>query len=543
MTDPELRQLADALSQALRPHLERSEPVRRVVALVGRWLCEEAGLASSQVEGKPPVVGAASAKGGGTPAAPDSRPAPDRPSAPPPHGVPAPRLSSALVPLKLGDAMVHVPLTGTTQEIGRARQAIFEGKPNPEDAPPDFTDRDDIDLALIETRCRLKAAACNLFIERRATLADADAELASREQMNAMIARAKAMHQCYLAVFRRDSTQPDDDSLRTIAAAYEAQAEAVALVRKIDAAASGPTPADGAVSLHLLAEANSALRVALADARAREDRDQDEAHLWLRRETAARRVFVTRHMTVDDPADPLNSADVRERIAQLSSRIDNRASKAKDIKAATGTIRYEARQIVRNGPDDSPAHWAKVSEAIARLVGMGVAATDRRVVDALGAEAAAMHPVDAPASPSLRSLLEAAERPPAGEDAPSAPDREWSASVLEVRELLRGKRIVIIGGERKTEAVARFVDAFELADAEWVPLTEHGPGTPMRGPISRTDTAAVIVIIKLAGHLHVDEAKELAAAADKPCVLLTAGYNPEQVASAILEQASVRLRR
>ena len=105
-----------------------------------------------------------------------------------------------------------------------------------------------------------------------------------------------------------------------------------------------------------------------------------------------------------------------------------------------------------------------------------------------------------------------------------------------------GQGIVVIGGERNAEAVQRLTEAFELKDAEWVELTEHGPGTPMRAPIYRPDTAVVIVIIKLTGHLHSDEARDYAAAAGKPCVMLSGGYNPERVAAEIMEQASDRLK-
>lgn len=52
----------------------------------------------------------------------------------------------------------------------------------------------------------------------------------------------------------------------------------------------------------------------------------------------------------------------------------------------------------------------------------------------------------------------------------------------------------------------------------------------------------VVVIIKLTGHLHAEEAREYAEAAGKPCVLLSGGYNPEQVAMAILAQVSERLK-
>lgn len=101
--------------------------------------------------------------------------------------------------------------------------------------------------------------------------------------------------------------------------------------------------------------------------------------------------------------------------------------------------------------------------------------------------------------------------------------------------------MVIIGGEPRPDAIARIEDAFELERAEWPALVEHGPGTPMRAPIERAETACVLVLIKLCGHLHAEEAAACAKAAGIPCVNLTAGYNPEQIADAVLRQASEKL--
>jgi hypothetical protein len=65
----------------------------------------------------------------------------------------------------------------------------------------------------------------------------------------------------------------------------------------------------------------------------------------------------------------------------------------------------------------------------------------------------------------------------------------------------------------------------------------------MRAPILRAETSLVMVLVKLAGHLHMEEAARYARMAGKPCIYLRAGYNPEQVAEAVLQQASAQLSR
>ena len=561
MTESEFRQLADAASQVLRPHIEKSEPLRRAIALIGKWLCEEA----ERVAGPAPAAVEQIATTE-TPIAPSptetAQPEPE-PASPRPKPSPAPSIepkmqlatipktlpaSSAIVPLRLGDAVVHLPLTGTTEELGRARASASDVSVDDEVDGVGSSAPSDIDLALVEKRCRLKAASCRLFIQRRAAAADPDAEREVLERLNDMIATAKAMENCFLWVFWRNQPQPADPMLRQIADCYDAQADAVALVRRIDTIADGRWAEDEESAFHLLAEANSALRVALADTwLSDDDRDQAETHVWLRRETAERRVFIERHMTADDPADPANAVDLRTRIGALGKRLDEREAAAKKVKNALGQIRYHAGQLTKGRPEEAPAHWTKIADAVKRLDGMGVSTTDRRIAEAVGPTAAAAWPGPSAGSEFMTDVIARAValKSEAGKTDPkrsNGEEREWSPSVLGVRELLRGKRMVIIGGERNAEAVQRLTQAFELKDAEWVELTEHGPGTPMRAPIYRPDTAVVIVIIKLTGHLHSEEARDYAAAAGKPCVMLSGGYNPERVAAEIMEQASGRLK-
>lgn len=105
-----------------------------------------------------------------------------------------------------------------------------------------------------------------------------------------------------------------------------------------------------------------------------------------------------------------------------------------------------------------------------------------------------------------------------------------------------GGAMVIIGGEPRNDATDRIKDAFGLAEVTWVRLTMHGSGQPMRAPIARPRTRLVVVLVKLAGHHHAEAAAACAKAAGKPLVMLKAGYNPEQIADAVLQQASEQLR-
>jgi len=60
--------------------------------------------------------------------------------------------------------------------------------------------------------------------------------------------------------------------------------------------------------------------------------------------------------------------------------------------------------------------------------------------------------------------------------------------------LLKGTRIVLVGGEPNAPASEKLAEAFGLTDVEWVSLTEHGSGVPMRAPIESPQTSLVAVI-------------------------------------------------
>jgi hypothetical protein len=173
---------------------------------------------------------------------------------------------------------------------------------------------------------------------------------------------------------------------------------------------------------------------------------------------------------------------------------------------------------------------------------------DRRIGEAIGVEAAALWPGAVPGHEALAAAMAALTRNQDADDADpedgdlaDASARQWSDTVLSVRELLRGRRMVIIGGKPKAGAIRRIAEAFEVQEVDWIELEEHGTGIPMRAPIQRAETALVVVIIRLIGHLQAEEANMYCVATDKPCVRLPAGYNPEQIAAEIVKQASDRL--
>ena len=525
--NPHDAELLQALADVLRPHLQRSAPLRRLAGAVGRWLVAE----SAEAGGAQPAPGVTP-----LPAEPEvtaTAPAVTAaPPAPPARAVVIPPARTgplAVVPLRLGDTTITVPVRGAAADITRAVESAerIDRPEAPRPLPPD--------LGLIQTRARLKAESCRVFIERRAAVGDPEREPGYVARVSEMIAEAKALPGCFLWVFFREKPQPADDGLRTIAESYDALADAAELVSEVE----GPDrSARAAEAFRLLAEASSALRVALEKTwLTSPDADQDQAHAWLRTETDYRGIFVPRFMRLDDPADPAQAADLRGRIAAVRREHHDRQSAQKQAGKLLNQARYHAHQIMEKPPEEAAHDWKKLSAAITALAAAGIQPEDARVVDAV-APLRGREPADA--DPLLRRAL---APPPREEPEEAVPERGWSERVAEVRGMLAGRRVVVIGGEPRPESVARIEEAFGLAACDWLRLTEHGSGRAMAAPIAQPDTALVLVLIKLTGHLHADEAREYARAAGKPLVLLKAGYNPEQIAQAVLEQAAMTLAR
>lgn len=518
----------EAARDYAQEQMHQSEPLRRLVRHLGEWLVS---LSESAETANQPTE-ATSATASPAMKVPQDEVRSVQPTAPP---------ISEIVTLKVGDMAVKVPVSGTEHEIHRAKASAEAEPAAPALVHPSITRGGGVDLKLIENRCRLKAESCRLYIEHRV--------VPQKLAVDEMIAQAKKMPNCFLWVFWRERAQPDDDVLRLIADCYDALAAAAGLVAFCIDESNGATGDDLEQAMQLFAEANSAMRIALEQTwLTAPDGDQDDAHQWLARETAMRRIYLERYMRLDDPADPAAAPSIVERAKQQRTRIEQRASARKQVDQLFKQIRYHARRVMDAAAGEAETHdWRKIAQAIDGLMAQGVKPNDRRITDALEPIRSRTWPAEAERSAAVDAAWAATAARQAANEASTETNeptdtRSWSDQVLAVRQVLRGTSCVVIGGEPRPDAIERIRDAFELADVQWVRLSEHGSGEAMRAPIERPGTSVVLVLVKLAGHLHVEEARQYAQRAGKPCVLLTAGYNPEQIAFAIAEQVSGEMR-
>lgn len=533
-----------ALQHILDALWGRDPELRRSIGVLARWVAE---LAESGAAGAAAAPSSADSSPAPTPPpAPalngDATPALSPPSLPPTPTLPVTvtnhdprtRTSAGVVPLRIGDAVVQVPVAGTTAEIGRARQAA--PPPVPGEAPARDADpahpRSEPNLELIAARCDLKAEACRVYIDRRRAWGDAELEPALVDRIRVMVAKAKSMESCFLWMVYPNQTQPPDAGLTLIAECYANLASACRLVLAVRGGKR-----EGAVldALQLLAEARSALRAALSDTwLVRDDHDVEDSFAWLRRVTETESRYVPRYMRLDDVADPTAWPDLRARLDAEHARVSKAAQADKAAAAAFNRLAYEFRKR-REEPEALAHHEQKIRAALDELASLRVRARDPRWARAL-AEIAADPTLPAPDHPLLNAAADAAEDESAP-DEPAPAQRVYGPSVARVRAALAGRKAVLIGGSNYPHQGDNLVKAFGV-DLDWVRVNEHASAEPIVTAVGRPGVSLVLVMVKLAGHHHIDEARAACDRAGVPCVMLKAGVNPERVAADILEQAS-----
>lgn len=134
----------------------------------------------------------------------------------------------------------------------------------------------------------------------------------------------------------------------------------------------------------------------------------------------------------------------------------------------------------------------------------------------------------------LRELEAATRKDAAPSVAPATPERQVAA-------LLKGRAMVVIGGDRRPDHQERLREVFGLSEVIWPDTREQNPDvTALESSVARADVAVVVLMIRWIRHA-LGEVATLCERHDKPLVRLTAGYNPAQVALAILEQTGKRL--
>jgi len=508
----------DVLLRALLRLAREREDVRVALTTVQGWLARELG---DLVEGAP------------APASGDSPSGADRPPT--------------------ADTGVRLPLRVITPHTQARTGGTHDAPDHRGLGPREESKRPArrVELPLVVRRARWKAAACRMALDL-SEVAGAGPEREDLLRLEADLRRRReGLEECPTWMLDPSRDGAGRGSLNDAAACYETLAlVAEGLVELENAGKLTPTPP--AELLQLLAETQSALLAAVHACDQRGDSDQRDLFLWLKDQTIRHRIYVDRHMRLDDPADPARSQERAQRFRELSDRLlrghnrrQFRGQLLNKIRFHVGKVREaeEAGDHADNGDHD----WESVGLAADEWLRLGLPAEDAdllALLRPLAEEFAATRTLPGP----LTRLLHKGKAPaPAPQLADSRASHDDAAGNLRpaplerVAELLEGKRAVIF--VRGEDIVMRepLSAALHLTQIRWVELPIEDPLETVEREIGAEDVDLVLIAERLPEQEYA-EFKRLCLESGRPFVRLPAGLAPDQVAHQVLRQVGWRLR-
>lgn len=397
-------------------------------------------------------------------------------------------------------------------------------------------------LARLAADAAMKAEAARWVGERQRRLARRADWATEIEPGDREIMHRAQVADVYLWMIRRDAPVPANPAAWDVLAGnFEALSEAVKLVEFIE---SNNLPGEHVeAAMRLVATAQSALRLAVHEIAERVDETQRDAFQWLRDETDMRRIYLDRHMRLNDPADPRDWGRISERVADLEDEVRREIETVRQRRKQWGRLRYHFQRIRAGTDGDVGEDWEKALDAIDLLVESGIPPSSIELRDAI---VPFVDEVPDEVNPSPRALLALREvdrylvsfeaETEAKRDAGSRPiEAVRSDEEQQVFELLHDRVLVLIGGIQRrlhTEAIER---AFGLSELVWLDGSVASY-THFEPAIARPDVAAVVLLIRWSSHGYGD-VKLFCDAHGKPLIRVPAGYNPRQLAHHILGQA------
>ncbi len=396
------------------------------------------------------------------------------------------------------------------------------------------------DLSSIETSCRLKAKGARWAAERQRCINGGQSFASAIEPRDRDLLERAASLECHLWMNGRSSPQPADLGLfDVLGSCFETAADAAALLR--ECALEVEDKELFQKCLEVAAEAQSALRSAVTAVEANADVDQQSLFIWIRETAREERTFIQRHLRADDPADPFTSSEIQDRLQAVRGECQAVIDRRRRQTRLANRLRYHAKLIRENGGSDHD--WNIVAQVADEMVQDGVPPSNREIRDAMlpildlvpmaDGFPQAFHLVlrEAKTYRTTRSTV-----PPEQEDA------EPTADVLAVRKLLKGKTIVLIGGDFRKHAQQALKEAFELGDLVWGESRPHQSIEKFKPVILRPDVKIVVLMIRWTSHSYSD-LKSFCERHGRLFVRLPSGYNPNQLAGQIMAQCGYLLNR
>lgn len=408
-----------------------------------------------------------------------------------------------------------------------------------EEEPQVVVNNSDDNLSLIVARCRLKAQAARWAAERfQRLLADPESldDIISSDRL--LLAKAGGLAGCRLWMLGSFRVPEQLYLLGQLAGSFEVVADGADLLNRIAKQADPLPKGIWERAARLTAEAQSMLRVSVERVHDRSDYDQTAAFWRIRDELARRQIYLERYMRSEDPADPAAWEDLWERIAVVDDEFRKFCDQTKRQKEILNCIRYHAKLLEQGGSDHD---LEKIATSTEELINAGVPPSNTDLRKAILPIAAKLF-----ARESLPFGVRLLQREVenylliSADDECEDPAPAPTAEVVQVRGLLRGKTVVLIGGDERLHAKEALQSAFGLGELVWVSTRPHQSIDTFEHFIKRPEVSVVLLAIRWSSHSFGD-VKLLCDKWGKAFARIPAGYNSNQVATHILNQCGPAL--
>jgi hypothetical protein len=387
-------------------------------------------------------------------------------------------------------------------------------------------------IELIETRLKLKEEAFRLAVERAEAKSSGESVHSTGQWFRDVISQAKSLPNCYLWMCQPMHDDVDAVKWRQASICFQAMLKALALANQVRLMKGELNFLERA--LYLVAEAQSVVRNVCMDFDWT-DADQEEVFNTLLKWSSDEQLYIARYMKADDFADPSKSDDLLARINSLDEEVRKFEANKKLRTNLMNKIRYEVK-LLPNDPSETEQRWAKIISSVDELVRGGLPASNAELrlilIDHLENVPEACEVPD-----GFKSFIRAVDTYVATQASLTTVVAADVATpeVKKVASFLKGTEIVIIGGDCRIQAKSALMEAFGLADINWVETRPHESISTFEASVAREDVKLVLLAIRWSSHSYGD-VKGQCDKHGKILVRLPRGYGVNQVAAEICNQ-------
>ena len=391
-----------------------------------------------------------------------------------------------------------------------------------------------IDMDKVEARSRWKEAALRFVVERRSAGEGAGEDERDRlAQRESELREDRTQHEETYPWMLEGTNGGSDEALLDAADCYDVVAR---VAQRIGELQDSGALDEGAPSelLYLIAEAQSALLAALSHVGQRTDSDQRDLFLWLKDQTHRHRIYVDRHMRLEDPADAKGSADRLRRLDERVEMVNVGAAASRERGQLLNKLRFHARKCLESQRIPQ-GDASTLTTTLDRWKELGLDPNDRSVTDLVG-------PLEEFAEGRLADLLAEIRTGDLNAQGSASPpsDGPRRPAMDEACQLLAGQSVLAFELEGECDG-ALLKQGLGLAELHVVAVPDAPSEEQLAAWIDDNESKLVLLGRRLDEDSY-EVFKRLCLARGRLFVRLPDGFEPAHVARQVIRQVGWRLR-